>query len=497
MRKSGILLHITSLPSPFGIGDLGAGAYTFADFLSRTGQKIWQVLPLNPTDPASGNSPYSSVSTFAGNTLLISPEILLKDGLLDKKDLECDLNFSASRTDYHLAIRYKEKILLRAYESFCKMKKYQAEFDSFHAENADWLINFSTYIVIKRHYGGRAWNEWDSALRSKEQPALHEFYNRYTDEIRKEQFLQYIFHKQWYALKAYCNARSLELVGDMPIYVNYDSVSVWANKEVFKLDEAGYPAFIAGVPPDYFSQTGQLWGCPVYNWEVLKAHHYEWWIRRLSYNLKLCDRLRLDHFRGFVAFWEVPAGETTAVNGYWEKAPADDFFSTLMKKNPRLPIIAEDLGIITQDVKDLMARYDFPGMRVLQFAFFEDNPKHPYLPHNYVRNCVVYTGTHDNNTTQGWFLSEVDADSQKRISEALGHPASVESISWDLITLAMHSIANTVIFPLQDVLNLGAEARMNLPGTGTDNWEWRLLPEQLTPKIEQDLLALTEESQRA
>src|SRR3989339_1224059 len=265
MRKSGILLHITSLPSPFGIGDLGAGAYAFADFLSRTGQKIWQVLPLNPTDPASGNSPYSSVSTFAGNTLLISPEILLKDGLLDKKDLECDLNFSASRTDYHLAIRYKEKILLRAYESFCKMKKYQAEFDSFHAENADWLINFSTYIVIKRHYGGRAWNEWDSALRSKEQPALHEFYNRYTDEIRKEQFLQYIFHKQWYALKAYCNARSLELVGDMPIYVNYDSVSVWANKEVFKLDEAGYPAFIAGVPPDYFSQTGQLWGCPVYN----------------------------------------------------------------------------------------------------------------------------------------------------------------------------------------------------------------------------------------
>jgi 4-alpha-glucanotransferase len=496
MRKSGILLHITSLPSPFGIGDLGTGAYAFADFLSRSRQKIWQVLPLNPTDPASGNSPYSSVSTFAGNTLLISPEMLLKDGLLDKKALECDVDFPASRTDYHLATRYKEKILLRAYEKFCKTKKYQAEFHEFYIENADWLNNFSAYIVIKRHYGGKAWNRWDKALREHDRYALHEFHNRYADEIRKEQVLQYFFHKQWFALKKYCNAREIELVGDMPIYVNYDSVSVWANKEVFKLDSAGYPSFIAGVPPDYFSQTGQLWGCPVYNWEVLKAHHYEWWIRRLSYNLKLCDRLRLDHFRGFVAFWEVPAGEVTAVNGHWEKTPADDFFTALTKRIPQLPIIAEDLGLITQDVKDLMAKYGFPGMRILQFAFFEDNPEHPYLPQNFIRNCVVYTGTHDNNTTRGWFAAEVDEASRARIEAAVGGPASDKNINRELIALAMHSIASTAIFPLQDVLNLGAEARMNLPGTGTGNWEWRLLPEHLTAGVEEYLAELTQASKR-
>jgi len=496
-RGSGILLHIASLPSPYGIGDLGPGAYRFADFLAQIKQRFWQVLPLNPTDPAFGNSPYSSNSAFAGNTLLISPELLLAEGLIDREDVGSVPSFPQESVDYPSVIRYKEELFNLTYEHMRRNHKDPPAYEQFCSENAYWLESFSLFMVIKRHSQGKVWSEWERELRDRNPEHLRIIKEQFHDELEKEKFLQYLFWKQWRSLKRYCNEKGIQLIGDMPIYVNYDSAGVWAHPETFKLDQDRRPAFVAGVPPDYFSRTGQFWGNPVYRWDVLRETGYRWWIRRVAHNLALFDLVRVDHFRGFVAFWEIPAAEQTAANGHWVQAPAEDFFTVLTRSLSNLSIIAEDLGTITPDVKEIMKRFGFPGMRVLLFAFGEDLPTHPNQPHNYVSNCVAYTGTHDNNTVKGWFEGEARLSEKQRLFRYLGREVSAGNVHTELIRLAMMSIGNTVIFPMQDVLGLGEEARMNRPARHEGNWEWRLLPEQVTPSLGSSLLEMTETYGRA
>jgi len=397
LRQAGVLLHITSLPSPFGIGDLGPGAYRFADFLSRAKQRCWQILPLNPTDQGSGNSPYSSISAFAGNTLLISPELLVESGLLTTDDLAQAPGFPLERCDYATAISYKRALLHRAYECFKVKGSEKDAYDAFCEQHKEWLEDFSHYVVLKTYYEGKPWGEWNKGLKDRDPKSLEGSLNGLHEEREREKFLQYLFFKQWQNLRVYCNERAIKLIGDIPIYVNYDSADVWTHADLFKLNGEKKPDLVAGVPPDYFSSTGQLWGNPVYRWDVLKRTGFRWWIQRIAHNLELFDEVRIDHFRGFVGFWEVPSGEKTAMNGRWVEAPAAAFFRTLLKEFPSVPIIAEDLGVITPDVTKIMERFGFPGMRILQFAFDADSATHPYLPHNYTHNCIVYTGTHDHD----------------------------------------------------------------------------------------------------
>jgi len=478
-RASGILQHITSLPSPFGIGDMGPGAYHFADFLYREKQSYWQVLPLNPTDQACGNSPYSSISAYAGNTLLISPQILLHEGLLSAADIAAIPDFPVARCDYGAVISHKEKILDLAYERFKRSGNQKSACAQFCAEQKEWLDDYALFVVTKKYHSGIAWSEWDTNLRDRQAKALKRINADFRDSVEREKYLQYLFFEQWRNLKTYCNERGVALIGDIPIYVSYDSADVWTNTDLFKLTEDRKPECVAGVPPDYFSRTGQLWGNPVYCWEALKKTKFRWWLQRIAHNLQLFDVLRIDHFRGFVAYWEVAAAEQTAVNGSWVEAPAAEFFSSLEKRFPDVRIIAEDLGIITPDVKQIMQECGFPGMKVLQFAFSEDLPEHPYLPHNYQQNCVAYTGTHDNNTSRGWFEHEAFPDDRQRLFRYCGRELSGADVPAELIRLAMMSAANVVIIPMQDVLALGAEARMNRPSTARENWEWRLAQEQL------------------
>lgn len=491
-RGSGILLHITSLPSSYGIGDLGAWSYKFADFLAETKQGFWQILPLNPTDPAHGNSPYYSASAFASNTLLISPEIMAKNGMIEEKDLEPLPSFNDERIDYHNTTVYKKKLFCHTYERFKEKSSNQYEYERYCTENAYWLEDFALFITMKAHFHGQVWSEWPLEIRDRKPESLQMLKRQHQVRIEMEKFLQFIFFQQWSSLKNYCNLRGIQLIGDIPIYVCYDSADVWANPELFKLDENKRPSFVAGVPPDYFSKTGQLWGNPVYRWDQLKETGYTWWIQRMKHNLNLFDMVRVDHFRGFAAYWEVPSSEKTAVNGRWIEAPAENFFSTLFKHFPYPPIIAEDLGVITSDVREIMYRFEFPGMKVLQFAFGSDLPTNPYAPHNYIKNCVVYAGTHDNNTTRGWFEREISGEDKERLFRYLGHEVSPQDISWEFIRLAMMSVANLVITPMQDILGLGEEARMNRPSTSEGNWQWRLLPSQLTPAIVQKSRKMTE-----
>ncbi|MFH1258805.1 MAG: 4-alpha-glucanotransferase [Elusimicrobiota bacterium] len=490
-RGSGVLLHITSLPSPYGVGDMGPEAYKFVDFLTQAKQKFWQILPLNPTDQACGNSPYSSISTFAGNPLLISIEFMLTDGFLEKNDLESLPQFSNEKVDFSAVVNYKQKIFDLAFQQF-KGKDNKYDYENFCLEHSDWLDNFALFVALKSNFGGKAFSEWPKELRDRLPKSLQAVKNKFKERIEREKFLQYIFFKQWFSLKNYCNKNGVKLVGDVPIYVNYDSVSVWTNPQYFKLNEDKQLTHLAGVPPDYFSQTGQLWGNPVYRWDVLKESGYRWWIQRMTHNLNLFDLVRIDHFRGFVAYWEVPAGEQTAVNGKWVEAPSKDFFSTLCKRFSSLPIIAEDLGNITDEVRDVMHYFAFPGMKLLLFAFGENLPEHPYLPHNYNHHCVVYTGTHDNNTVRGWFEKDIAEEDKRRLFDYLGQEVSAENVPWELIRLAMQSVANMVIIPLQDILGLGDDARINRPATLNDNWRWRVLPEQLNSSIAAKLLKITE-----
>jgi len=489
-RGNGILLHITSLPSPYGIGDLGSGAYSFADFLRETGQKYWQVLPLNPTDPAYGNSPYSSSSAFAGNSLLISPELLVTDGFLAEGDINPPPDLDHRQVDYAAVIAYKSEMLSVAYENF-KVNPEKEDYEKFCRENSYWLDRFTLFQAARSAYRGRAWCQWPRGLRDGEPVFVEDLEKRFQDEIDREKFIQYIFFKQWFALKRYCNELGIRIIGDIPIYVNYDSADVWTNPGLFKLDENGRPLAVSGVPPDYFSKTGQLWGNPVYRWDVLQKTGYGWWVERVAHNLSLFDYLRIDHFRGLVAYWEVPAGEKTAVNGRWVKVPVDDFLNLLRGRFNPLPIVAEDLGLITSDVKEVMRTFGLPGMKVLLFAFDEDNPRHPYLPHNYENNSIAYTGTHDNNTIVGWLQGEADSRAKRRLFRYLGREPAAEEVHWELVRLVMMSVADVAVFPMQDILGLGAEARMNKPATGQGNWRWRLLPEQLTPAVREKLGEMT------
>lgn len=490
-RGSGILLNITSLPSPYGIGDLGPWAYRFADFLTEAKQGFWQILPLNPTDPAYGNSPYHSISAFAGNPLLISPEGMVEEGLLAEGNFEPLPPYPKGRVDYNAVIAYKRKIFHLAYECFKEIKEHD-DYEQFCSENAHWLGDFALFVALKGHFRGQAWSEWPVEVRDRQSEALQALNQEIKDNIEKEKFLQYLFFHQWFALKEYCNQRGIQLIGDIPIYVDYDSVDVWTHPEIFKLDDDMRPVALAGVPPDYFSETGQLWGNPVYRWDVLKERGYDWWVQRMAHTLNLFDVVRVDHFRGLVAYWEVPAGESTAIDGRWVEAPAYDFLSTLLKHFPSLPVIAEDLGVITPDVREVMHHFELPGMKILLFAFSEDHPMHPYLPHTYEKNSVVYTGTHDNNTVRGWFEKEVKPKDKERLFHYLGREVPMDELHWELIRLAMMSVARLVIIPMQDILGLGTEARMNRPATGEGNWEWQLLPEQVTPALAERLRDMTE-----
>jgi 4-alpha-glucanotransferase len=490
IRGSGVLLHITSLPSPYGIGDLGPPAYQFVDFLVKSRQSFWQILPLTPIDPICGNSPYSSNSAFAGNIFLISPQLLIEDELLSENDCDCD--FSEDICNYEDAIAFKRNILNLAFEAFNNKKKDKLIFNDFCSRNAWWLDDYVIFVVIKKCLHKQAWSDWPKELANREEKSLRKIENDYAEEIMREKFFQYLLYKQWNFLKNYCSTHNIKIIGDIPIYVSYDSADVWAHSDIFKLKEDKKPSFLAGVPPDYFSKTGQLWGNPVYNWDKLKETNYAWWFKRIDHNLSLFDIIRVDHFRGFVASWEVKADEKTAINGQWKEAPVQDFFTALYRQYFNLPIVAEDLGIITADVREILYHFEIPGMKVLLFAFGEDNPMHPYLPHTYEKNYIAYTGTHDTNTIRGWFENETTEQDRKRLTRYIGNDVTVDSINWELIRLLMRSVADIVIIPMQDLLGLGEEARMNRPSVAAGNWLWRLQTQQLSNELIEKLSAMTQ-----
>lgn len=488
LRSSGILLHVTSLPSAFGVGDLGPEAYRFAEFLAEAGQGIWQVLPLNPACPACGNSPYLSLSAFAGNPLMVSPELLRDDGLLTQGDLDACPRFDERRVEFGPVEAFKVGLLRKAADAFFVAGgTLDCGYLDFCRDNAHWLDDYVLFLGIRGRLGGAAWTEWPEGLRRRDPEELSAASRELERELFTEKFFQYAFFKQWKALKEACNERSIQIFGDLPIYVSHDSADVWANPGFFKLDEAGRPLAVAGVPPDYFSETGQYWGNPVYDWKKLADTRYEWWIRRIEHNLKLVDLLRFDHFRGFVAYWEIPAEEKTAVNGKWVEVPVRDFFDTLARRFPNLPIIAEDLGIITPDVRETMERYGFPGMKVLQFAFGGDLAGNPYVPHNHTVSSVVYTGTHDNNTARGWFRRDATVDDRERLCRYLGHHVTESNAHEVMIRMAMMSVADRAVVPMQDVLGLDESARMNLPSVPSGNWGWRMRPGEITPGVARGL----------
>ena len=497
IRGSGILLHITSLPSVYGIGDFGPSASQFAEFLKKTKQRYWQILPLTATDPGIGSSPYCGASAYAGNKYLISPELLCRDGLLTEGDIDSPPKFPQKRVDFSRVIPYKEGLFRKAFARFQKNKKYARDYITFCVENAGWLDDYCLFVVLKNHFDNKVWGSWPVDIRDRRDEALRKARKQFCGAIEFEKFVQYIFFSQWSLLKEHCNRKGIQVIGDIPIYVDYNSAEVWRHREIFKLNKAGRPTCVSGVPPDYFSRNGQLWGNPVYRWDVLKKRRYQWWMQRIAHNLKFFDIVRIDHFRGFIARWEVKAGAKNARNGRWVKNPAGDFLSTLRRHFPHKSIIAEDLGTITPDVREMMRRFNFPGMRVLLFAFSECPATSPYLPHNYIKHCLVYTGTHDNNTIRGWFKSEATQKEKERLFQCLGKRVPARNLHWELIRLCMMSVADTVIIPMQDILGLGESARMNRPATTEGNWQWRLAHQQISPPLVEKLRAITETCGRA
>jgi 4-alpha-glucanotransferase len=491
-RKSGILLHITSLPSRFGIGDFGKEAYKFADFLIETQQTYWQVLPLNPTSLISGSSPYASYSAFAGNTLLISPEKLMEMDLLQESDLHNIPQFSEQAVDFANVLVYKEILYKKAFLEFQTKKQiFKDQYQQFCGKNQNWLRDYACFMAFKNHFNDDVWGNWPEGIKHRKPDAIKKLEKELREDIEYQKFMQFIFFQQWDALKNYCNSKGIMIIGDIPYYVNYDSAEVWTNPELFKLDSELKPEFVAGVPPDYFSETGQLWGNPVYLWDEMRKNGYQWWISRIEQTLKLYDIIRIDHFRGFLAYWEVSAQEKTAINGQWIPVPGNEIFQKFKQRFSDLPILAEDLGIITDDVRTLMKKYELPGMRILLFAFGEDLPRNSYAPHNHIPDCVVYTGTHDNNTTRGWYLEETSDAQRQRIMQYVGKNISEQDIHGDFIHLAMMSVANLVIFPIQDLLGLDSSCRMNRPATLNGNWKWRLTQGQITDDLHQRLRSLT------
>jgi len=491
IRSSGILLHPTSLPTAYGIGDLGSAAYRFVDFLATTGQSLWQILPLTPTDPRHSNSPYHSTSALAGNPLLISPELLVKEGLLAESHLADAPSWDGDRVDFEAVGAFKQRLFDIAHERFQQKTGDQSTFEDFCARQNFWLDEYALFTALKDRYEGRRWIEWPLEIRRRSRDDLLAVRQELAGAMQREKFLQYVFFRQWMQLKDYCRQKEIKIFGDIPIYVHYDSVDVWCQPELFKLDENLKPYVVSGVPPDYFSRTGQLWGHPLYRWDALQDSGYHWWMLRLQHNLQLCDLVRIDHFRGLVAYWEVPAEDDTAVNGKWVSAPVDDFFHHLLRKFACLPIIAEDLGTISADVRETMQRYQLPGMRLLLFAFGEDFPNGAFLPHNHVKDCLVYTGTHDNNTVRGWFETEATAASKANLMDYLGGHVPAERLHWELIRLAMMSVAATAVIPMQDLLGLGTEARMNNPSKLEGNWDWRLAEDPVTAELTSRLREMT------
>lgn len=469
-RSSGILLHPTSLPGPFGIGDLGPQAHRWIDFLSQAGCGLWQVLPLGPT--GYGDSPYQSFSAFAGNPYLISPELLLKDGLLHSNDLVESPDFPQERVDFGKLIPWKIGLLDRAFIQFQQAapSEMSTEFDEFKSRHSYWLDDFSLFMALKETHGGGSWVNWPRPLLSRDPQTIAEAREIHSTAIQRQEFRQFIFHRQWAAVRDHANQEDILIIGDIPIFVAHDSAEVWAHPELFNLDQQGNPKFVAGVPPDYFSETGQLWGNPLYQWDIHQADGYSWWLSRLSAVLGLVDIVRLDHFRGFAGYWEVPYGEKTAVNGRWVDGPGGEFFSTVEKELGDLPIIAEDLGVITPDVVAMRESFNLPGMRIVQFAFTGD-PKEPFLPHNHIKHCVVYTGTHDNDTTRGWYarVPEKEKSFFRRYLNRDGR-----QVAWDMIRATWGSVAVFALAPLQDFLDLDNAARMNYPGNPSGNWIWRM-----------------------
>jgi 4-alpha-glucanotransferase len=490
-RGSGLLLHITSLPSAFGIGDLGPQAYAFVDFLAKAKQRFWQILPLNPVSSEYDYSPYSSVSAFAGNPLLISPELLFQQGLLTHRELN-GLQISASDSiDYAQVVQNKYHALQTAHQRFLQSEK-PLEFSQFCRLQAKWLDDYALFQALKMHLGDQnSWDKWPENLKKRDPDTIAAFASRVSQEISFHRFLQYLFYQQWMNLKAYCYQNRVQIIGDLPIYVSYDSVDVWSQRHFFKLDSEGRPRFVAGVPPDYFSDTGQLWGNPVYDWQALEAKNFSWWIQRMTHNFSLYDFIRIDHFRGLVGYWEVPQGEETAVNGWWVQAPVHNFLRSLEHQFPCLPIIAEDLGEITADVREVISSFDIPNMKVLVFAFDNDNPRHPFLPHTYGTNCVVYTGTHDTNTARGWFEQEATPEARQRLFRYLGKEIQSHQIPWEMLRLGMMSVANYIITPVQDILGLSSSSRMNLPSTSSGNWRWRVRQEDLSEFLANQLADMT------
>lgn len=491
-RSSGILLHITSLPGRFGIGDLGPCAFEFADFLSEAGQKIWQVLPLNPT--GYGDSPYQCFSAFAGNPLLLSLERFVDQGILTSYDLLNAPAFAEGSVDYGSVITFKFSALRRATQVFFAdaSSSDRAAYDQFCKSCSSWLDDYALFMAAKDQHGGIMFTQWDSAICRRDPDALGSWAAKLSPEIRAYKYWQFEFFRQWDRLKTHCRGRGVRFMGDIPIYVSHDSADVWSHPDLFYLDAEGSPTVVSGVPPDYFSATGQLWGNPIYRWDVLASTGYQWWIERFRASLGLFDMVRLDHFRGFEAYWEVPAHENTAINGRWVKGPGEDFFSALQKTFGDLPIVAENLGVITPPVEKLRKQFGFPGMSLLQFAFGNDPQGPSFRPHNYHRDLVAYTGGHDNDTTVGWWNSSAGIGSTRTPEDVLNEHAFARAylnfhddseINWVMIRAVIASVAETAIVPLQDVLGLGTEARMNLPASMSGNWKWRYRPGVLTKEL--------------
>lgn len=488
-RGSGILLHITSLPGQFGIGDLGPDAYRFVDFLQGSGQRYWQILPVHPTDIRYDNSPYHSLSAFAGNPLLISPEQMVNDGYLDVSDLEPDLNLPRDEVDFSSVIAYKDRLFDMAYNRFAFFGS-DHRFIAYCAEQAWWLDDYALFIAIRKHFAPAVWSDWPFEFRSRDPEALFEFQKNNVSVIEREKFLQYIFACQWEALLKKCHTAGIRLIGDIPIYIDYDSSDVWTHPDLFLLDEEKRPKFVAGVPPDYFSASGQVWNNPLYDWDAMKNSGFSWWRLRLKRELSMVDYVRVDHFRGLVGFWEIAAGEDTAIEGRWVEAPAWDLIRTLVKEFPCLPIIAEDLGIITSDVREIMREFTIPGMKVLVFAFSSPTGDNPYILHNIPKDSVVYTGTHDNTPVRGWYEQDATQEEKQRLIAYLGREPGIHEIADLFVRLAMMSSANTAIIPMQDILGLDRAARMNKPGNEDGNWRWRLSEGMVSQELAGRLSAL-------
>jgi 4-alpha-glucanotransferase len=503
-RKSGILLHVTSLPSAQGVGSLGPEARHFIDWLARAKQSYWQVLPLAPT--GFGDSPYQAYSAFAGNPLLVSLEQLENEGLLEPDSLKVAATLDADRVEFEHVVPIHRRLMGRAFDRFREEAtgEQRQEFEAFVASNKGWLDDYVLFQAVKGAHSGVAWTVWEEPIRKREPAAVERYRTELAPEIDFERFVQFQFHRQWTALRLYAHERGVELIGDISIFVAHDSADVWANQQLFALNDDGSAAVVAGVPPDYFSETGQLWGNPLYRWDRMAETGYAWWVDRFRHAIATFDLLRLDHFRGFESYWEVPGDAPTAASGRWVRGPGAGMFHEAEKQFGKLPLIAEDLGVITAEVDALREELGYPGMRVLQFGFGNDPKATDYQPHNFVKDCVVYTGTHDNDTIVGWFRSEVGEGSTRTAEEIEAERAFTlrylctdgREIHWDMIRLALASVSKTAIFPLQDVLGLGSAARMNLPGTSTENWRWRFQWEALTPEIERRLATLTQTYER-